>query len=262
MAFLDAWVVDKTMFEYVSKGGCSCCGISSAMINFAALDAPCSDWETDDEDREMFSPWPTFIHEDVQKQRVMIRHRLKQHLPLYASFWAEHGAAFATWWTQLTAATKFRLFQLPEADVTAYVHSHADVHGPYGIVLATVTEQIKHFSVTGYVDGRTVAEVAFERHLQFEKSAFTLAPSYLALPANAPTGFCALLQHFLAGPRLLPASTDETSGDNNDSATTSRAPDAVQSFRSDRRVVRLVLARLLADVVMAKYERSRTEKAT
>ncbi|EQC39869.1 hypothetical protein SDRG_02527 [Saprolegnia diclina VS20] len=262
MAFLDAWVVDKTMFEYVSKGGCSCCGIASAMINFAALDAPCSDWETDDEDREMFSPWPTFIHEDVQKQRVMIRHRLKQHVHAYATFWAEHGAAFSTWWTEQTAATKFRLFQLPEADVTTYVHSHADVHGPYGIVLATVTEQIKHFAGTGYVDGRTAAEVALERHLQFEKGAFTLTPSYLELPADAPNGFCALLQHFLSGPRLLPSSIEETHGDNNNSVATSRAPDAVQSFRSDRRVVRLVLARLFADVVIAKFKRSRSDTAT
>ncbi|OQR87353.1 hypothetical protein ACHHYP_09086 [Achlya hypogyna] len=230
MAFQDAWVVDKTMFEYVSQGGCSCCGLTTAMMNFAALADLCSDWETDDEERESFSPWPTFIHEDVQTQRALIRLRLKAHMPAYTTFWADYGDAFSQWWDAQAPTTKYRLFQLQDADVKSYVHTHGDVHGPYSIVLATVTEQIKQFDQTGYSDGRVPAELAFERHLRFEKGAFTLDAAYLA-STDPTSNFCALVQH-LGGPRLLPS----------------------HSFRSDRRVVRIVLARIFADSVIRKFK--------
>ncbi|OQS07202.1 hypothetical protein THRCLA_00799 [Thraustotheca clavata] len=203
MAYLDAWVVDKTMFDYVSQGGCSCCGIASSMLDFATLAEECSDWETDDEEREMFSPWPTFLHEDVQTQRGKIRIRLKQQLQQYAAFWTEHSKPFLNWWNQQPSGVKFRLFQVQDTDVMNYVHTNGDVHGAYRIVLAAAMEQIKNFHQTGYSDARTGPEVYFEKHLQFEKGAFTLSKTYLD-EKDDNVGFTALIQQ-LGGPRLLPS---------------------------------------------------------
>ncbi|RHY88274.1 hypothetical protein DYB35_008777 [Aphanomyces astaci] len=140
MAFQDAWVVDKTMFDYVSQGGgCACCGITNAMMNWDKFQQ-CSDWgthrplpilsspsvqwtrrtitflliltmvllDTDDEHRELFSPWPTFIHEDVQTQRCIIRASMKQQLSSYASFRTTHGDSFKSWLAALPLSAKKR----------------------------------------------------------------------------------------------------------------------------------------------------------
>lgn len=42
----DTWVVDRTMFEYVSQGGCSCCGLTHSIMNLASFADMCSDWGT------------------------------------------------------------------------------------------------------------------------------------------------------------------------------------------------------------------------
>ncbi|KAF0699031.1 Aste57867_10376 [Aphanomyces stellatus] len=261
MAFLDAWVVDKTMFDYVSQGGCACCGITHTMLNLEKFQQ-CSDWgqlprtffpddshlDTDDQDRELFSPWPTFIHDDVQTQRCIIRASLKPQLATYKLFLDEHGAAFAAWFKVLSDTTKHRLFQLADNDVLHYLASHGDIHGPYGIVLGAVTDQIKNFHQTGYQDGRSTAELAFERSLVFEKGAFTVKLDFV----HDADRFLACVAE-LAGPRLFPTApiTDDNQAENAHSAAVDRV---VQSFRSDRRLVRLVLLRTFADGCIRKFK--------
>jgi hypothetical protein len=34
--FTDAWVVDRTLFEHINQGSCSCCGTVHAMMDIAA----------------------------------------------------------------------------------------------------------------------------------------------------------------------------------------------------------------------------------
>ncbi|ETV78206.1 hypothetical protein, variant 3 [Aphanomyces astaci] len=200
MAFQDAWVVDKTMFDYVSQGGgCACCGITNAMMNWDKFQQ-CSDWDTDDEHRELFSPWPTFIHEDVQTQRCIIRASMKQQLSSYASFRATHGDSFKSWLAALPLSAKQRAFQVPESEVLHYVAAHdCNVHGPYGIVLNAVTDQIKQFHATNYLDGRHPAEIYLEKHLHYEKGAFTVSSTFMA----SAEPFLSCLS-YLGGPRLFP----------------------------------------------------------
>jgi len=111
--------------------------------------------ETDDENREKFSPWPGFIHEDVQMQRGKTRASLKQQLSKYQEFLHGHLQEFENWWNALNSSAKYRfvldtithrrmifsisilfyrLFQLDENEIMNYVKSHADVNGSYRIV--------------------------------------------------------------------------------------------------------------------------------
>jgi hypothetical protein len=107
------------------------------------------------------------------------------------------------------------------------------------VALVTVTEQVQNFPKTGYAaDGASAAELAFERALSFGDGGWRLDADYLADPARflgRATELC--------GPHLL-------SGEDSDAAQDSRerlrarhftAGRAVQDFRSDRRLVRILL---------------------
>ncbi|KAG9415582.1 hypothetical protein AC1031_009027 [Aphanomyces cochlioides] len=138
-------------------------------------------------------------------------------------------------------------------EILSYLSTHGDVHGPYGIVLRAVTEQIKQFQQTGYVDARSSAELQFERHLKFVKGAFTIATEWIE---STKGEFLDCVQG-LAGPRLFPSATRVV---DNQEIDTKQAEQVVQSFRSDRRLVRLVLLRLFTDTLIRKFKRTQQQK--
>ena len=74
--FLDSWVVERTLFEFVNSGGCACCGFQHGG-NSADFQALCSDWETDDGKKEKKTPWPDFMQDEVWSERVKFRRALK-----------------------------------------------------------------------------------------------------------------------------------------------------------------------------------------
>eukprot|EP00924_Labyrinthula_sp_SR-Ha-C_P000291 augustus_masked-scaffold_25-processed-gene-2.17-mRNA-1 protein AED:1.00 eAED:1.00 QI:0/0/0/0/1/1/2/0/952 len=76
-SFLDRWVVDKVMFEFVSQGGCQCCGMVHAHMGAEDFMALCSDVNTDDGKKEKLSPWPKYLHDQIWADRVKLRRRLK-----------------------------------------------------------------------------------------------------------------------------------------------------------------------------------------
>ena len=51
--FSDDWVVDRSMFEYVNGGSCTCCGMSHMGMNMMEFMQACSDLETDDGKKEV-----------------------------------------------------------------------------------------------------------------------------------------------------------------------------------------------------------------
>lgn len=63
--YLDTWVVDRVMFEFVNQGGCQCCGFAHGGMDMADFMALCSDVETDDGKTEQKSPWPKFMQDEV-----------------------------------------------------------------------------------------------------------------------------------------------------------------------------------------------------
>lgn len=108
-----------------------------------------------------------------------------------------------------------------------------------------------NFQITGYeTDGRGDAEIGFELCLKFDRrGGFTLSDMESESKAKW------LLRHrSLGGPKLLERNMksdndDEDNNEDNERKNTSDVP----SFRSDRRIVRLLIARHFADVLQRAY---------
>ena len=183
------------------------------MLQLNELMAKCSDWgtfqktvivnllvETDDNTNERLSPWPAYIHEEVLVDRVKARNCMKEKLDYYQNFLNLDGLEFANWWKNQPTNDKKRIFQYPMEDVMNYFRLTCDVRGAYSIVLCAISEQVMNFNKTGYTDGRTAAELTFEKNLEFKNGAFIVNPSYY----ESDDAFIAMMYQ-LAGPRLLPS---------------------------------------------------------
>ncbi|RLN50497.1 hypothetical protein BBJ28_00019677 [Nothophytophthora sp. Chile5] len=110
----DCWVVDRTMFEYVNQ-------VSGYIALPSASD---THLDTDDEKKEQFSPWPTFIHEEILTERARLRMAMKASMNKYTSFEDTHMKGFMAWWTRLGENAKAsRLFQLPSDEILNYFHA-------------------------------------------------------------------------------------------------------------------------------------------
>ncbi|KAL4171728.1 hypothetical protein KRP22_009818 [Phytophthora ramorum] len=250
----DTWVVDRTMFEYVNQGGCSCCGVTHTIMNMAEFASKCSDWETDDEKKEQFSPWPTFIHEEILTERARLRMAMKADMKKYKEFVDEHLKGFMAWWSRLGENAKARIFQLPDDEVLSYFRVHTKVKGSYEILLCAILEQIRHFQDTGYTDGRVAAELFFEKNLVHQRESFVLDPQYVVMEAG-DTNFFEMLK-ILGGPKLLPVRTTRNANEKSEAESEqTKSENNVQSFRSDRRLARLVMFRIFADMAIRKYKR-------
>eukprot|EP00953_Heterococcus_sp_UTEX-ZZ885_P014597 8265-Heterococcus_DN1.PRE.2 len=148
--FTDAWVVDRTLFEHINQGSCSCCGTVHAMMDIAASMSSCSDIETDDGKKERNSNWPLShignkaehviaaanIHTllirfaldtcaiaalmiqklmvaEVWTDRVKLRKAMKTEMAGLADWWCQNGTPFSAWWSATSIADKRRILQLP-----------------------------------------------------------------------------------------------------------------------------------------------------
>ncbi|GAB9467771.1 hypothetical protein Gpo141_00005106 [Globisporangium polare] len=250
----DCWVVDRTMFEYVNQGGCSCCGVTHAIMDLASFADKCSDWETDDEKKEEFSPWPSFIHEEILTERARLRVAMKDDMKSYKSFADTHMKGFMEWWKRLDETGKQRVFQLPDEEVMTFFRVQARVKGSYEIVLCAIMKQVKHFQETGYRDGRIGAEMFFEKSLQYRRGVFVVDSKYMTSTEGA-TNFFDMIQ-VLGGPKLLPVRQTRDPNEKTEAEAEQAKSEAnVQSFRSDRRLVRLMIFRKFADVAIRKYMR-------
>ena len=291
--FLDSWVVERTLFEFVNQGGCSCCGMSHGGMRAQDLMALCTDYESGEGRKEARSPWPDVMRDEIWSERVRFRRELKERLPVYrerfpherarrrgssgssASSSASSGAArrapapqrepapsFCDWFRGLDAAVKRQCFQMPREELHVLVNTTYAFKPSYQVVMCAVVEQLTHFDDTGYADdGASEAEVTFEECLQLERGAFVLLPDYYLTGDGLDMLFARFQE--LGGPSLLPkrgadrvaAANDaraaaEAAGDDPDVA-----PDGTQSFRSDRRLIRLAIARYFADQCWRRYDR-------
>lgn len=127
-----------------------------------------------------------------------------------------------------------------------YFHVKCDIHNEYVVVLGAVTQQVKNFRQTGYTDARTDAELYLENHLEFNRGAFILRSDFFEIEEGYAAFFAMMDQ--IGGPRLLPS---EDMADTPASADTNG-----QSFRSDRRLVRLAIFRAFIDNLMRKFKAS------
>lgn len=127
-------------------------------------------------------------------------------------------------------------------------------------LFAIVLDQVANFQITGYeTDGRGDAEIGFERCLKFDRrGGFTLAD----VGSEESKSKWLLRHRTLGGPKLLERNMkcddgdDDNEDDGNDHGDIDHGKknaSDVPSFRSDRRMARLLIARHFADAVQRAY---------
>ncbi|CAM9498650.1 unnamed protein product [Ectocarpus sp. 12 AP-2014] len=265
--FTDAWVVDRTLFEHLSGGACSCCGLSHH--NLAAFMQDCSDIETDDGRKERKSPWPPAMSDEVWTARVKLRAAMKGEMPRYHEFWGKHAQIFSEWWTRLPAEEKRRTLSMPVDEVPVTFQGKYDLRGAYFVVINAVNDQLRNFQKTGIKgDGRTAAELSFEEGLKVHRGAYLGGAFVKDTQADRFYDMC----RQVGGPRLLPSKPRDygTATPSKQESSTSSAEDSTnervdfaeigsaetegQSFRADRRLIRLVVFRYMFDKAIRKFQ--------
>ena len=273
--FTDDWVVDRTLFEYINGGSCACCGFSHLFVpnGVAGMIHDISDLETDATQAEVnaalssSSPWPPEMRDQVWADRVRLRLKMKQEMVKYQEFWNQHGQDFTEWCTtSLTPKQLQKLLQLPRTEITDSLQSQYGIHSAFAIVLCAVTEQVANFRATGYsVDGIGTHEVEFEQALVFDKrGGFTLK----IVDKDKSTVHQETLQillhriQSLGGPKLLDRGVSKQQKQDEGGGTDDLQEKSVSkpSFRSDRRIVRLLVARYWADAFREKYLKCKQEE--
>ena len=179
---------------------------------------------------------------------------------------------FEEWFMSLDRSQLAKYFQLPRREPLERIQKQGRgqkpflLHPAFGTVLCAVTEQVAHFNLTCYPpDGQGTAELGFEDILAFHKrGGFTL------IDDSVETRQKWLLRHrTLGGPKLLEKqneSNDENDDDSDDEAEgdgvatdTNPPPPTIPSFRSDRRIMRLLIARCFADDLQSAYQKDMKE---
>lgn len=268
--FSDAWVIDRVLFDYVSGGSCACCGFQHFMPNGTAdLIGAVTDLETDQAASEVAAlqhhPWPADLRDQVWADRVKLRQKLKQGMALHAAFWKDHGDAFTEWCTTNCSTTVTRCLQLPRSEILDIVRQHHGIHSAYGVVLCAVLEQVAHFKLTAYptdARGDDKAEIQFEQALQFGRmGGFTLNLIDDASGNLKEDVLQVWLERMksLGGPKLLGRGKSKFADDDEDGdadgpvLAAANNINAGPSFQSDRRILRLLIARYWSDALTKRF---------
>ena len=261
--YSDEWLIDKTMFDYVQGGSCACCsGFLFMPGGTPELIRSMSEFETDAANDEVSAldklPWPQEMKDEVWKERVRLRQYCKKNMKIYKSFWEDYGDRYQAWFHELSRLKIRRFFQLARTEVVERLqHQKFHMHAAFGTVLCAVTEQVAHFEVTKYpVDGRGEAEIGFENILGYDRrGGFTLKDD----EEESRTKW--LIRHkALGGPKLLErnpkanndSDNEDGDGDEKEDEDSDRKS-SVPSFRSDRRIIRLLIARCFADTLQEAF---------
>jgi hypothetical protein len=143
-----------------------------------------------------------------------------------------------------------RLLQVPRSEIMEVVNKKYNIHSAFGVVLSTVIEQVAHFNLSEYPDdGRGEIELDFEKHLRYDRrGGFVLLGDE---GANVADVWWKRMES-LAGPKLL--DRGQAVSDDADEDEVPKAKSTIPSFRSDRRIVRLLIARYWADLLQKRYE--------
>jgi hypothetical protein len=267
--FSDQWLIDRTLFDYVQGGSCACCSFNFMPNGTAGLIQSMSEFETDAANAEVSAldklPWPADMKDQVWMERVRLRQFCKSNMKVYRDFWKEHGEDYEAWFSELPPARLRTLFQLPRSEIVERLNQqNYHFHASFGTVLCAVTEQVAHFDITGYpVDGRGDAEVGFEGSLTFSRrGGFTLNN----LESDQTKQHWLLRHKTLEGPKLLERNTKKTSedeeedGSDDDEDKPKTVVSPTPSFRSDRRIIRILIARHFADVLQRAYLKDKQPK--
>lgn len=279
--FLDSWVIDKTLFDFVSDGSCACCGLPYIFNpdGVKGLIEACTDIETDAAEDEINakSPWPPEIREQVWGDRVRLRLKMKQQMKNYKAFLTEYSLEDIKEFCLLKDNVQImrKIFQMPRMMIMEEIKEY-NIHSAYSNVMAAVTEQVAKFPQTLYEDdGRCQEEIDFERNLIFSRrgAGFTLklfqkCDGEIIMNEDILDSFLNYMSK-LGGPKLLVRKlirgnefnndgTDE--GDDLKDDDENEVPDKSSGgFQGDRRLIRLLVARYWARGIIEKYAESLKE---
>ena len=227
----------------------------------------------------------TCIREQIWADRVRLRQKLKLDKGKYQKIWEDEECRqrFLNWcWKPETICNYRRWFQLSRTEIMELIHQRYNIHSAFGVVLCTVVEQIAGFHLTGYpLDGRGTYEKEFERMLTYDRrGGFTMPIFPLAADSSDASNVDKVLlkawldhmEHSVGSPgkQLLvrkeepnmdgTTCTNETTTNNSvkddegDPDESGQQPSKAQtSFASDRRIVRLLIARIWAEQLESKF---------
>jgi hypothetical protein len=178
---------------------------------------------------------------------------MRKEMDVYREFWEQHGEKFSQWCKNHLRLMK-KLLQMPRSEVMEKVKTQYGIHSAFGIVVCTVTEQVANYSLTGYsTDAIGEAESAFEESLVLDRRC-GLTMKIVRQDGSIDEEVLQVLLNriqSLGGPKLLErgVSKSEEGGADDGVQEGQKGP----SFRSDRRIVRLIVARHWADALRNKY---------
>lgn len=282
--YSDEWVVTKSVFEYTTGGSCACCSFPAIFDpnGLKGLINSISDLETDVANEELNaidqSPWPPEMRDSIWSDRVKVRHKMKREIKMYRDFLEEVGKdnLLRFCMEDLKPQTLKKMFQMARSQVTDILTNRYKVCAAYGTLLCSVVEQVANFQMTKYsTDGRGAEEMEFEKHLTFnrfggfildvttsgsEDDLLQVNEEILNVFLNMFTSLGdTILLH--RGPSTMAAVGSKNDDDNDDDGEEGDADETSKvvsiekgpSFRSDRRIVRLLIARYWADELISKY---------
>jgi hypothetical protein len=152
-----------------------------------------------------------------------------------------------------------KVLQIPRSEIIERLNNHYGIHSAFAEVLKAVCEQVAKFKDTKYpTDARGESETAFEKEVYYDRrGGFTIkiVNKEGEMQEDILTIWLNRIKS-LGGPVLLertPKQVDSGTG-GADEVEDKNAPKP--SFRSDRRIVRLLVARFWADALIKKYKAS------
>jgi hypothetical protein len=234
------------------------------------------------------SPWPRFMQDEIWADRVKFRRMLKEGMGKYRDLYETHGPAFVEWWMGMAPSERKRVFQMPNEELRVQFSTVFDFKTAYQVVMCSVLEQVTKFGDTGYkADGATDCEIFLEEHLRFTKGAWVVTEELYSSDEGCDMFFGMLMQ--LGGNHLLPVrprelrkkaadakraaeassstgasnreedddedNAEDDVGGEGDESKSGKPEAGSQSFRADRRLVRLLIFRYYADMAWNRFKR-------
>ena len=163
----------------------------------------------------------------------------------------------------MTPRQLYDIFQISRQDVISILQTKYKICSFATVVFCAVSEQLEHFNVTGLGidapnDGSVTSqsEVDFEKDIQFDsKRGFYINIATISGNSddNEYTINNLVLEHFLhrmvtlAGPTLLTCSDKNNSNNSNE-----------PRFHSDRRIIRLIIAKYWAEKIIDRFQQMQT----
>ena len=252
---------DSMLLACLTDSGCSCCSMAAVSFSLASLIDLCTDIDTDAKEAALqptANAWPLPIRESIWKDRLTFRQLLKQQTRTLNS----QLAATATQPldpTQLTADTLIAAYHYTVHDLHIALRRYP-FSPPYIHLLHALLTQLLHSEQAGLEageEGETRAERLFAYCLYYDDQAAEarVDDDYFQLQE---AGWHERLHETLKG-KLLPrrpkraedeADSEVTGGAEGGSTVQSAT---VQSFRSDRRLLRVFVFRLGLERLMEAH---------